>query len=190
MIILNRISYEETKMRHHGSCRARNVQDSLVKLKKSLQSLYTAALKLQAMIRKDARTDLRLIGAAKHPCQLFAKAVADTGVASTGIQRNVQSWKAALSEVKRIDKVAASHRDQIKDLIEAQDTNAEVLNYIEGPADLDPSHRTIMQITGMDNDQLTSTAGAWFIEEHLKPWLDSNPESISGRVLWLRGNGW
>jgi hypothetical protein len=115
--------------------------------------------------------------------------LADRALASTGPLERIHTWKTSLSEVKHLDKIAGSRRDEIKDLLEAQDADAKVLDYIARPEDAGPSHGKIVQSTNMNDEQLSSSAGTWFVDSYLKPWISAPDQADRECVLWLHGTG-
>lgn len=95
-----------------------------------------------------------------------------------------------LKAFKALDSNCASAKEDIQACLDMKETHIKILDYIKNFDELDPGHNAVMQNTGMDNVKLASTAGAWFKDEHLKPWLVAERADEPRRsVFWLHGTG-
>ena len=92
-----------------------------------------------------------------------------------------------LNNLKRHDKRETERKDTVKTLMEAEEQNSKVLDWIQDSTDTEESHRTILERTNIA-DCRYADAGKWFFDsDEYSAWHHPNAAQNRGRVLWLKG---
>lgn len=110
-----------------------------------------------------------------------------TEAVAAALRGSVEAWKVDFTILQRKDRNCMATKDIIKDCLDRQDYQNEVLEWIRNKEAPDLSHEEIKKKTRMDQDEYRQ-AGRWFTEsKSFKNWMTPRAGQPTQRVVWLKG---